>query len=72
MPGHEVLSKVEKGFRMQKPTNGPFPCPDGYYDAMKKCWNRVPEERPTFAYLNDFFDTFAVATEQEYTETHVF
>ncbi|KAL3867800.1 hypothetical protein ACJMK2_040819 [Sinanodonta woodiana] len=66
MSGHEVLSKVEKGYRMPKPAGGPVPVPDAYYDTMLKCWNRVPESRPTFAYLQDFFDNFFVAAEGEY------
>ncbi|XP_053394693.1 tyrosine-protein kinase SRK2-like [Mercenaria mercenaria] len=66
MNGHEVLNRVEKGFRMQKPTGGPVPCPDPYYEIMLKCWNRVADSRPTFAYLQDFFNNYMVNVEGEY------
>ena len=66
MNGHEVLNRVEKGFRMPKPTGGPVPCPDPYYDIMLKCWNRVADSRPTFAYLQDFFNNYIVNVEGEY------
>ena len=66
MNGHEVLNRVEKGYRMQKPTGGPFACPDAYYETMTKCWNRIPESRPTFAYLQDFFDNYFIAVEEAY------
>lgn len=69
MNGHEVLNKVEKGYRMQKPSGGPVPCPDAYYEIMLKCWNRVPESRPTFAYLEEFFNDFLVESEGQYRES---
>ena len=66
MNGHEVLNRVEKNYRMARPTGGPVPCPEPYYEIMLKCWNRVPETRPTFAYLQDFFNNYMVAAETEY------
>ncbi|XP_067677182.1 proto-oncogene tyrosine-protein kinase Src-like [Haliotis asinina] len=68
MGGSEVLHKVEKGYRMPKPT-GPISYTDSYYDHMLKCWNRNPEDRPTFAYLHDFFDDYFIATEPDYRDT---
>ena len=66
MNGHEVLNRVEKGYRMQRPTGGPIECPAGYYETMTKCWTRIPESRPTFAYLQDFFDNYFIAVEEAY------
>ncbi|XP_060082185.1 tyrosine-protein kinase SRK2-like isoform X1 [Ylistrum balloti] len=69
MNGHEVLSKVEKGYRMPKMTGGPVSCPDPYYEIMLSCWKRNPETRPTFVYLQDFFDNFFVSVETPYKES---
>ncbi|CAG2173419.1 unnamed protein product, partial [Oppiella nova] len=41
-------------------------CPDSYYDMMLKCWDEVPENRPTFEYLYHFFEDYFVATERQY------
>lgn len=67
MNGHEVLSKVEKGYRMPKPTGGSLPCPDPYYDIMLQCWKRNADSRPTFEYLRDFFDNYFVSSEGQYS-----
>ncbi|XP_071119664.1 tyrosine-protein kinase yes-like [Haliotis cracherodii] len=68
MGGSEVLHKVDKGYRMPKPS-GPISYDDSYYDVMLTCWHRKPEDRPTFAYLHDVFDDFIVSTENSYNET---
>lgn len=68
MTGHDVLSKVESGVRMAKPTGGPIPCPDPYYDIMLQCWKKLAETRPTFAFLHDFFDNYFVTAEGSYRE----
>jgi len=68
MSGSEVLQMVEKGRRMSKPTNGPVPVEEAYFEMMLKCWNRVPEQRPTFEHLHDYFDTYDIGTEQKYRE----
>jgi len=69
MTGSEVLQSVERGYRMPKPENSVFQCPDSYYDMMLKCWNKQPESRPTFRFLYDYFDDYFVATEPSYRET---
>jgi hypothetical protein len=66
MTGNEVLQKLENGFRMQKPNVDMFECPDSLYGMMQKCWDRIPEKRPTFHYLYNFFDDFFVSTEPNY------
>ncbi|BFZ16711.1 hypothetical protein BsWGS_19750 [Bradybaena similaris] len=68
MAGSEVLQMVEKGRRMSKPTNGPIEVPDSYFDKMLKCWNRNPEDRPTFESLRYFFDDYFVSVEPNYRD----
>ncbi|KAJ8306512.1 hypothetical protein KUTeg_017057 [Tegillarca granosa] len=46
----------------------PSLCPDSMYDVMKKCWDKNPQNRPTFEYLFNFFDDYFVSTEPNYTE----
>lgn len=64
----EVLSRLETGYRMPKPTSGRVTCPDGLYEIMLKCWHRDPQMRPTFEYLQAFFEDFAINIEQSYAE----
>ncbi|KAH3805971.1 hypothetical protein DPMN_134281 [Dreissena polymorpha] len=66
MKGRDVIFRVDKGFRMPRPTGGPVACPEPYYEHMLKCWKQWPEARPTFAYLQDFFNNFMVSTEGKY------
>ncbi|KAL5015656.1 hypothetical protein ScPMuIL_005245 [Solemya velum] len=68
MTGHEVLARVEKGYRMGKPMGSPVVCPDAYYDMMMNCWNRIAESRPTFNYMQSFFDDYSTTTEGEYRD----
>ena len=69
MTGTEVLNSVERGYRMPKPENNIFQCPDSFYDTMLKCWNKSPESRPTFRFLYDYFDDYFVSTEPSYKES---
>lgn len=61
----ETLNQVERGYRMPKPQR----CPDSMYDVMLKCWNKHPEDRPTFEYLFNFFDDYFTSTEPSYKES---
>nr|4CSV_A Chain A, SRC-ABL TYROSINE KINASE ANCESTOR [synthetic construct]4UEU_A Chain A, TYROSINE KINASE AS - A COMMON ANCESTOR OF SRC AND ABL [synthetic construct] len=45
MSGSEVIEQVERGYRMPRPQG----CPEEIYELMLQCWNKSPEERPTFA-----------------------
>lgn len=65
MTGNEVLHKVDRGYRMPKPTN-PSECPDSYYEVMLLCWNQNIDSRPTFAYLHSYFDDYFVSVEPNY------
>ena len=64
MQNREVLEQIERGYRQAKPAK----CPDSMYDMMKKCWDKVPANRPTFEYLFNFFDDYFVSTETNYRE----
>ncbi|XP_053395711.1 tyrosine-protein kinase Abl-like [Mercenaria mercenaria] len=61
----DTLSRLQKGFRLPKPKDGPVPCHVAFYVTMLKCWHQLPECRPTFDFLQDFFHDFEVAIEYE-------
>jgi tRNA A-37 threonylcarbamoyl transferase component Bud32 len=67
MTGHEVLQKLEQGYRTPRP-GPPFDCPESLYGMMIKCWDKIPENRPTFQYLYDFFDDYFISTEPSYED----
>jgi hypothetical protein len=65
MQKREVVDQISQHkYRLPKP-NG-VECPDSYYDMMLKCWDEVPDNRPTFEYLYNFFEDYSVATERQY------
>lgn len=70
MDNATTLEKVQSGYRMQRPTagSGCAECPQKMYDMMLKCWDKRPEQRPTFAYLREFFDDYATETEGQYQQ----
>lgn len=46
--GSELITLIaEEGKRLEKPPD----CPDRVYEVMHKCWQRLPENRPTFQQL---------------------
>ena len=65
MSGSEVLSHVDKGYRMPKPAGG-LSCSDAFYEMMLKCWAQVAEQRPTFAFVHSFLDDYFVNIEPNY------
>ena len=69
MTGAEALQRIETGFRMPKPQSDRFECTESLYDMMLKCWDRSPENRPTFQFLYHFFDDYFIATEPNYRDT---
>lgn len=64
MNNAEVLSQVERGFRMSKPQN----CPDMLYDVMLQCWDTDPQKRPTFDSLQWQLEDFFVNESGQYKE----
>lgn len=57
MSNTEVLSQVERGYRMPAPPG----CPPALYEIMYECWHKDPSKRHTFVTLkwklDDFFET---------------
>ncbi|XP_008284517.1 tyrosine-protein kinase Lyn isoform X2 [Stegastes partitus] len=60
----EVMSSVQRGYRMPQPDN----CPAELYDIMMSCWKNRPEDRPTFDYMQSVLDDFYTATEGQYQQ----
>ncbi|MED6287115.1 hypothetical protein CHARACLAT_013163 [Characodon lateralis] len=58
----EVMSSIQRGYRMPQPEN----CPSELYDIMMSCWKNKPEDRPTFDYIQSVLDDFYTATEGQY------
>ena len=68
MSNKDIITKVDKGYRMERPTDGPLSCPENFYEVMTICWNKEPRNRPTFLYLQSVFDTMyqSEVEEEEY------
>ncbi|XP_056651423.1 tyrosine-protein kinase Fgr [Monodelphis domestica] len=62
MNNREVLEQVEQGYRMQCPPG----CPFSLYEIMEQSWRQVPEERPTFEYLQSFLEDYFTSSEPQY------
>lgn len=60
----EVMSSVQRGYRMPQPDN----CPKDFYDIMMSCWKNKPEDRPTFDYMQSVLNDFYTATEGQYQQ----
>ncbi|XP_052776319.1 tyrosine-protein kinase SRK2-like isoform X2 [Mya arenaria] len=65
MSNREVLEQIPRGYRMPKPLK----CSDAMYEIMIKCWDKREENRPTFEFLECFFDDYFVNTEPKYKES---
>jgi len=63
MHNREVIEQVDLGYRMPMPKN----CPEQIYtEIMLKCWDKYPEQRPTFTFLHSFFDDYFVSSQPNY------
>ena len=62
MSNRDVIAFLEKGERLSAPKN----CPTQINDILKCCWKTNPADRPTFAYLFDFFENFEASIENSY------
>ena len=64
MTRHEVISKIQEGYRMPSPAN----CPQSLYDLMRKCWNENPSERCSIEFVNtklrDCYDQLSNAKDE--------
>lgn len=60
----EVMSSLQRGYRMPQPDS----CPQELYDIMMSCWKNKPEDRPTFDYMQSVLDDFYTATEGQYQQ----
>ncbi|XP_052777370.1 tyrosine-protein kinase SRK2-like [Mya arenaria] len=61
MTNKEVLQHIAYGYRMPKPLE----CSDAMYEIMLKCWDKREENRPTFEFMEFFFDDYFANTELE-------
>lgn len=67
MTNAEVLSRIDKGYRMPQPPN----CDPKYYGIMVECWNKEPNKRPTFETLHWTLSDYFTSDEQ-YREASLF
>lgn len=66
MTNAEVLSQVERGYRMPMPPN----CNRSIYEIMLECWHKDPNRRPTFATLHRKLEDFCKANNSEGRDAH--
>jgi len=53
-----LLNYLERGYRHPQPEN----CPRDMYEIMLTCWEKTPEERPTFQFLLNTMDEYKSTT----------
>ena len=63
MSNSAVMKQVAEGYRMPAPDN----CPVRVYELMKLCWNKDPNERPSWSNLSKEFDTLLEENQQPVT-----
>uniref|UniRef100_A0A8D2L4B0 Tyrosine-protein kinase n=1 Tax=Varanus komodoensis TaxID=61221 RepID=A0A8D2L4B0_VARKO len=60
----EVIRALERGYRMPCPEG----CPREFYEVMMRCWEKQPENRPTFESNQSILEDFFIATEGQYQQ----
>ena len=68
MTNAEVLSQVERGYRMPCPPN----CSTALYEIMLECWNKDPMRRPTFETLQWKLEDFFTLDQSDYKEAQAY
>ena len=68
MSNNEVSQQLLRGYRMPKQPSIPEPV----YDVMRKCWTEKELDRPTFEFLRDYFDNYAISAEGQYEDQNEF
>ena len=63
MAAGEVMRKVRDGYRLEKPDH----CRREIYNIMYYCWDRDPNERPSFSKLTHMLDQLLMS-ETDYIE----
>ena len=64
MTNAETIAQVERGYRMPIPPN----CPEPLYQIMMDCWDKDPDNRPTFDFLQGTLEDYYVSTEPGYRD----
>lgn len=67
MTNTETLEQVRNGYRMPRTAN----CPQQIYSMLLRMWDSVPEKRPTFSFLCDFFEDYFVNSDNDYKHAPV-
>jgi hypothetical protein len=55
----DIINLIKGGYRHAQPEG----CPDVVYHVLLRCWSEDPNDRPTFGFLYNFFDTVTVINE---------
>ncbi|XP_075585894.1 fibroblast growth factor receptor homolog 1 isoform X3 [Dermatophagoides farinae] len=64
---HELWKRLEGGYRMEQPINAD----EQIYDIMRRCWQKQPNERPSFAQLVKEIHRISFScTNREYATLH--
>ncbi|XP_076814510.1 uncharacterized protein LOC143460772 isoform X2 [Clavelina lepadiformis] len=61
MDNEEAMEMIQHGYRMPLPDH----CPDRLYQMMIKCWDVLPDNRPSFTLLTEQLKSFSKVLDQE-------
>ncbi|KAG0713175.1 Tyrosine-protein kinase STK [Chionoecetes opilio] len=60
----DLFDALVSGYRMPQPAT----CPPSVYELLLACWNKHPDNRPTFYFLHDYLQNYDVQSENAYCE----